>query len=143
MDNWFTHAPLIGEVLAHGLDVIGMIKNDNKRFLVQGQKLSLNELYAEAAPVESKQRGILRLIRTELAFGIPVQVVFVRHRTKKKEWLAILTTMLRKLMTKKFRDLKKLKSSGAGNSSLFFQVMHIRMKLECSTSQIKMLRRYT
>ncbi|WP_237712612.1 hypothetical protein [Paenibacillus elgii] len=45
--------------------------------------------------------------------------------------------MLRKLMTKKFRDLKKLKSSGAGNSSLFFQVRHIHMKLECATSQFK------
>ncbi|GGG05439.1 hypothetical protein GCM10010912_57650 [Paenibacillus albidus] len=45
-------------------------------------------------PKVGKQRGILRLIRTELACGIPVQVVFVRHRTKKKEWLAILTTDL-------------------------------------------------
>ena len=46
MDSWFTHAPLIGEVIARGLDVIGMVKNDNKRFLVQGRKLSLKELYA-------------------------------------------------------------------------------------------------
>jgi hypothetical protein len=94
MDSWFTHAPLIGEVVARGLDVIGMVKNDNKRFFVQGEKLSLTELYAAATPVESKKRNILRSIRTELACGIPVHVVFVRHRSNKKEWLAILTTDL-------------------------------------------------
>ncbi|MBB3111365.1 hypothetical protein FHS18_003433 [Paenibacillus phyllosphaerae] len=93
MDSWFTHAPLIGEIVARGLDVIGMVKNDNKRFLLQGQKLSLKELYAAASPIASKKRGVLRAIRTELASGIPVHVVFVRHRTK-KEWLAILTTDL-------------------------------------------------
>lgn len=74
--------------------MIGMVKNDNKRFLVQGQKRSLKELYAVAAPVESKKRHILRSIRTELACGVPVHVVFVRHRTNKKEGLAILTTDL-------------------------------------------------
>lgn len=94
MDSWFTHAPLIGEVVARGLDVIGMVKNDNKRFLNQGRKLSLKELYTVASPVESKKRGILRSIRTELACGITVHVVFVRNRSKKNEWLAVLTTDL-------------------------------------------------
>ena len=94
MDSWFTHAPLISEVVRRGLDVIGMVKNDNKRFLVQGRKLSLKELYAVAPRVDSKKRHILRSIRTELACGIPVLVVFVRHRTNKNEWLAILTTDL-------------------------------------------------
>lgn len=47
----------------------------------------LKELVAVAAPVESKKRNILRSIRTELACGIPVHVVFVRHGTNKKKWL--------------------------------------------------------
>ncbi|GIP35915.1 IS4 family transposase ISDha5 [Paenibacillus sp. J2TS4] len=94
MDSWFTYAPLIGEIVARGLDVIGMVKNDNKRFLIQGQKLSLKELYTAASPVASKKRGILRSIQTELPSGIRVRVVFVRHRSKKNEWLAILTTDL-------------------------------------------------
>lgn len=94
MDSWFTHAPLIGEVVARGLDVIGMLKNDKKRFRIQGRSLSLKALYSVAPPVESNKRQVLRLIRTELACGIPVHVVFVRHRSQKKEWLAILTTDL-------------------------------------------------
>ncbi|WP_304363377.1 transposase [Paenibacillus elgii] len=36
MDSWFTHATLIQEVLRRGLPVIGMVKNDNKRYLVNG-----------------------------------------------------------------------------------------------------------
>lgn len=71
-----------------------MVKNDNKRYLVNGERLSLKELYAAATRVEGKKRSILRLIRTELAPGIPVLIVFVRHRSKKNEWLAILSTDL-------------------------------------------------
>lgn len=94
MDSWFTHAPLITEVLQRKLHVIGMVKNDNKRYFVNGKPLSLKDLYASAPRVAEKNRNILRLIRTELAPGIPVVVVFVRHRSKKKEWLALLSTDL-------------------------------------------------
>lgn len=94
MDSWFTHAPLIKEVLDRGLHVIGMIKNDNKRYLVNGNRLDLKELYLAAPKVEGKRSNILRAIRTELVSGIPVLVVFIRHRSKKKEWLAILSTDL-------------------------------------------------
>ncbi|GAA0852593.1 hypothetical protein ACFCW7_24225 [Paenibacillus glucanolyticus] len=49
MDSWFTHAPLIGQILDRGLHVIGMVKNDNKRYLVNGKRLSLKAWY-EVAP---------------------------------------------------------------------------------------------
>ncbi|WP_168124070.1 transposase [Paenibacillus sp. HB172176] len=94
MDSWFTHAPLIREVLSRRLHVIGMVKNDNKRYLVGDRRLSLKELYAAAPRVQGKNRNILRLIRTELAPGIPVTIVFVRHRSKKNEWLGLLSTDL-------------------------------------------------
>jgi hypothetical protein len=94
MDSWFTHAPLIRGVTSRGLHVIGMVKNDNKRYNVGGERLCLKELYAVAPRVEGKNRNVLRFIRTELALGIPVTVVFVRHRSKKNEWLAILSTDL-------------------------------------------------
>lgn len=87
LDSWFTHAPLIAEVLRRKLHVIGMVKNDNKRYLMDGKRLSLKELYATAPRVE-------RLIRTQLAAGIPVTILFVRHRSKKNEWLALLSTDL-------------------------------------------------
>jgi hypothetical protein len=94
MDSWFTHAPLIQAILDRGLDVIGMVKADKKRYLVGERRLTLQELYYEATLVQGKNKGILRSIRTKLSPGIPVTIVFVRHRSNKKEWLAILCTDL-------------------------------------------------
>jgi IS4 transposase len=94
MDSWFTYAPLIGEITQRGLDVIGMVKSTNQRYLVNGRKLSLKELYCAATSVQGKAKGILRSIRTQMVPGIPMLVVFVRHRSNKNEWLAILSTDL-------------------------------------------------
>ena len=96
MDSWFTYAPLIRAVLDRGLDVIGMVKADNKRYLLNGRRLSLQELYYVATPVMCPQKkGILRSIHTQLSPDIPIQIVFVRHRSNKKEWLAILQSYCR------------------------------------------------
>ena len=96
MDSWFTQPPLIQAIGHRGLQVIGMVKNDKKRYMVNGNRIDLKALYAAAPPIEGKNRHILRCIRTRLVSvePIPVQVVFVRHRSKKKEWLAILSTDL-------------------------------------------------
>ena len=94
MDSWFTYAPLISNIKQRGLDVIGMVKADNKRYLVGENRLSLNELYYAAARVQGKNKNIIRSIRTQLSPGIAVHIVFVRHRTQKKEWVAILSTDL-------------------------------------------------
>lgn len=92
MDSWFTHAPLIRAVCKRGLDVIGMVKDNNHRYLVNGHVLSLKELYKAATAKNFKRTGILRSITTILSNDIPVKIVFVRHRTKKREWLAVLST---------------------------------------------------
>lgn len=84
MDSWFTHAPLIQSILDHGLDVIGMVKADKKRYLHDGRRITLQELYFAAVPVQGKEKGILRSIHTELSPGIPVTMVFVRHRSSKR-----------------------------------------------------------
>jgi hypothetical protein len=63
-------------------------------YLVDGKRLSLKDLYSIAPRVEGKKSDILRSIRTQLVPGIPVQVIFIRHRTKKREWIAILSTDL-------------------------------------------------
>ena len=36
MDTWFTFAPLIQNVLDRGMDVIGMVKSGNQRYLFEG-----------------------------------------------------------------------------------------------------------
>ena len=91
MDTWFTHQPLIKNIKDQGLDVIGMVKNLKQRYFVDDMRVSLNELYRLAAPIQGK-KGLLRSINTTQANGVPVKVVFVRNRNKKREWLAILST---------------------------------------------------
>jgi hypothetical protein len=92
MDTWFTHAPLIRAVLERGLDVIGMVKDTNQRYQVHGHALSLKELYKAASIKKFKRTNILRSITTTLSGDIPVKIIFVQHRSKKREWLAILST---------------------------------------------------
>src|ERR1700719_23434 len=91
MDTWFTQQPLIKSIVGIGLDVIGMVKDTKQRYLVNGRRLSLKELYSFATPVQGK-KGILRSIYTTMANGVNVKVVFVQNRNKKSEWLAILST---------------------------------------------------
>jgi hypothetical protein len=91
MDTWFTQQPLIKAIVDQGLDVIGMVKNAKQRYNVNGQMLSLKQLYRYALPLKGK-KGLLRAITTTMANGIPVKVVFVQNRNKKSEWLAILST---------------------------------------------------
>lgn len=91
MDSWFTHQALVQEIVQRGLDVIGMVKATKQGYIVGNRKVCLKELYYLATPV-SGQRGILRSIHTQLSCGLPVKVVFVQHRSKSREWLAILST---------------------------------------------------
>lgn len=91
MDSWFTHPPLIQDIKAQGMDVIGMVKNLKQRYLVDGTPVSLKDLYRLAHPVSGK-KNILRSIHTTQANGVPVKIVFVRNRNKKSDWLAILST---------------------------------------------------
>jgi hypothetical protein len=91
MDSWFTYQPLIKNIKEQGLNVIGMVKNLKQRYLVEGERVSLKELYRLATPVQGK-RGLLRSIHTIQANDVPIKVVFVRNRNKKSEWLAILST---------------------------------------------------
>src|SRR5690625_3254402 len=91
MDSWFTQQPLIKEITAQGLDVIGMVKKLKQRYIVDGHRVGLDELYRLATPTDGK-KGILRSIHTTQANGISVKVIFVRNRNKKSDWLAILST---------------------------------------------------
>ena len=91
MDSWFTYAPLVKEIKQRGLDVIGMVKNTNQRYGTGQQKRTLKELYQIAAPVSGQSKNVLRVIETTMG-DLVVKIVFVRHRTNKREWLALLST---------------------------------------------------
>ncbi|GGB53197.1 hypothetical protein GCM10011409_33470 [Lentibacillus populi] len=91
MDSWFTHQDLVTEHTERGLDVIGMVKATKQNYIVGNRMGSLKELYFHATPVQG-HNGIIRSIHTHLSNGLSIKVVFVEHRSKQKQWLAILST---------------------------------------------------
>ncbi|MDB5055844.1 MAG: transposase family protein [Bacilli bacterium] len=90
MDSWFTQAPLLRELIAKGLHVIGMVKDMKQRYLFEGKRMSLKELYNSLST--SSKADILGSVIATTACCLPIKLVFVRNRNKRREWLAVLST---------------------------------------------------
>jgi hypothetical protein len=92
MDSWFTQMPLIRGLMAEGLDTIGMVKEMKQRYLYEGQRLTLSELYRSLP--KNKQTSIWSSVIVQSSCGMLVKLVFVQNRNKRREWLTILSTDL-------------------------------------------------
>ena len=91
MDTWFTNEPFIDKVLALGLDVIGMLKDNKQFYFYKGHKCNLKQLGKLVS--FSKPGNILYSICVETGKQrIPVKLVFVRNRNKRSEYIVILST---------------------------------------------------
>ncbi|NBJ71553.1 MULTISPECIES: transposase [Clostridia] len=125
MDSWFTLPPLVQAIVEQGLDVIGMVKETKQRYIVNGNPVSLKQLYRMAQPVQGKKKGVLRSIHTVMANGTPVKVIFIRNRNKRSEWLAILSTDCR------LTDQEIIRIYGMRwNIEVFFKTAKSLLKLE-------------
>lgn len=92
MDSWFTNEPMIKNMLSHGLNVIGMLKDMKQKYEFNGAWLSLKELRARLK--SSDFTDLIGEITVKTKSGIPVKLVFIKNRNKRKEWLALLSTDL-------------------------------------------------
>jgi len=92
MDSWFTHSPVLNALKEKGINVIGMVKPLNQKYLYQNQYLSLKELYSRLPKMPKSE--IISSVNVETSDGLPVKLVFVKNRNNKREWLAILSTEL-------------------------------------------------
>lgn len=90
MDSWFTQAPLLRQLTGKGFAVIGMVKEMKQRYLVQGKRMTLSEVF-QSLP-KSNSKDIKGSVIVHTTCDLPVKLVFVRNRNKKREWLAILST---------------------------------------------------
>src|SRR5574344_481483 len=91
MDTWFTNEPFIDKVLALGVDVIGMLKDNKQFYFYKGHKCNLKQLGKLVS--FSKPGNILYSICVETGKQrIPVKLVFVRNRNKRSEYIVILST---------------------------------------------------
>lgn len=91
MDTWFTNEPMIKNLGTIGLHVIGMVKN-NYCYRYNGQLMKLNEI-RKCLHSENKS-DIIGSLLCETKNGIPVKLVFIRHRNKRSKWLVIASTDL-------------------------------------------------
>ena len=92
MDTWFTNEPMIKSILQEGLDVIGMVRKGNTKYCYKDKLYDLKALRKLVR--EQCGGGIFGSIMVTTKDGIPVKVVFVRNRTNKGDWLAVLSTNL-------------------------------------------------
>jgi hypothetical protein len=91
MDTWFTNEPMIKGLRNIGLHVIGMVKT-NYRYRYNGQLMKLAEI--RKCLHSGNKSDILGSLLCETKDGIPVKLVFIRHRNKKSHWLVLASTDL-------------------------------------------------
>ena len=95
-DSWFSAPATILKIVAEKLHVIAMVKKTAKvHYLYNGEKLSVKAIYRK----NNKRRGRSRyLLSVEAAIlgsdevELPVRLVYVRKRGKRKEYLVLLST---------------------------------------------------
>ena len=93
-DSWFTSPKTIAALKGEQkLDVIAMVKKSSKvKYGYQGKALNIKEIYSQ----NKKRRGCSKyLLSVEVTVGeeaIPAKIVCVRNKSKKKDWLAIIST---------------------------------------------------
>ena len=93
-DSWFSSPKTITALKNDcGLDTVAMIKKSSRiKYDYQGNRLNIKEIYGK----NRKRRGRSRyLLSVEVTIGeeaIPARIVCVRNKSKKKDWLAIIST---------------------------------------------------
>jgi hypothetical protein len=92
MDSWFTQAPLLRELTSKGLHVIGMVKDMKQRYQFGSNRLTLRDLYAQLPKNPSAE--ILGSVIVYTACGLPIKLVFVQNRNRRRDWLVLLSTDL-------------------------------------------------
>jgi hypothetical protein len=91
MDSWFSFPAILAKLGQH-LPVICMAKNMPKVFYnYNGTWLTLGSLYAKLKKRPGRAK-ILASTTVKTKLGQELKIVFVRHRHRKRVWLAVLST---------------------------------------------------
>ena len=95
-DSWFSAPATILKIMAEKLHVITMVKKTEKvHYQYRGEKLSVNKIYRRNLKRRGRSRYLLSVnaeIPGENGVVLPVRLVYVRKRGKKKEYLVLLST---------------------------------------------------
>lgn len=93
-DSWFFSPKTVTALKQEqDLDVIAMIKKSSKvRYGYQGKLLNIKEIYSKNRKRRGRSKYLLSIEVTVGTEAIPAKIVCVRNRSKKKDWLAIIST---------------------------------------------------
>lgn len=95
-DSWFTYPVVIEKIVKLNLDVIAMVKKMHRVYYeFQGKPMNLERIYSSVKKKRGKAKILASTIVTitsEENKIIPLKIVFVRNRNKKREWLALVTS---------------------------------------------------
>ena len=94
-DSWFSSPSTLHAVKRIGYDVIGMVKKTPKMFFrYNGGDMSLISIYNRNKKRRGRSRYLLSVMVGVVKDGetIPARVVYVRNRSKRKEYLCLIST---------------------------------------------------
>lgn len=92
MDTWFSNEPLISAITALGLDVVAMVKKGRQLYQVDGEMMHIARIYKRLAKTRGRQ--IISAVNVKTKQGIPVKLVFVKNRSRVKDYLVLISTDL-------------------------------------------------
>lgn len=94
-DSWFSSPSTLHAVKRIGYDVIGMVKKTPKMFFrYNDEDMSLISIYNRNKKRRGRSRYLLSVMVGVVKDGetIPAKVVYVRNRSKRKEYLCLIST---------------------------------------------------
>ena len=94
-DTWFCSPSSLLNVKQLGYDVIAMAKKTPKvKYLYNGERLSAPEIYRRCKKRRGRSKYLLSVAITVEKDGnsIPARLVYVRNRSKKSQYLVLITT---------------------------------------------------
>ncbi len=93
-DSWFSSPKTITVLKTHcELDTIAMVKKSSKiKYGYQDGKYNIKEIYKQCKKRRGRSKYLLSVDVTAGNEAIPAKIVCVRNKSKKKDWLAIIST---------------------------------------------------
>ncbi len=97
-DSWFSSPKVIRSMKELGLDTVAMVKKSSKVYYRYGDKLlSCKDIYKQSKKRRGRSRYLLSVDVQIDAAGkgaeaIPAKLVYVRNRSKRKDYLVLLST---------------------------------------------------
>lgn len=94
-DSWFSAPKTILALKGQEhLDTIAVIKKSKTKYLYNGEKLSVKEIYSRNKKRRSRSRYLLSVLVTIEKDGesIPAKFVYVRNKSNQKDWMVIVST---------------------------------------------------